>query len=89
MKPRYYKVIWHNCTKCRTHYTSDDPHLRAYLCNECWDAMPKYKAVYPKKKGPTHKLPNILRDISLTEIMLYTVGNLICLAVIGYYLWFK
>ena len=85
MKPTYYKVIWHNCTKCKTHYTSEEPHLRAYLCNECWDAMPKYKAVYPKKTGPTYKT----KDFNWKEIILYSIGNLICLGVIAYYLWFK
>ena len=87
MKPTYYKVIWHNCSKCKTHYTSEEPHLRAYLCNECWDAMPKYKAVYPQKvkKGSTHNT----KDFNWKEIILYSIGNLICLTVIAYYLWFK
>ena len=38
-KPTYYKVLWHNCNRCRTHYTSDAPHLRAYLCDDCWNAI--------------------------------------------------
>ena len=85
------KAIWHNCNKCKIHYMSEYPHLRAYLCDECWNSIPHMKVVnMPKvKKGPTYKLPHILRDISPTEIMLYTVGNLICLIIIGYYLWFK
>ena len=93
MKPQYYKALWHNCTKCRIHYMSEQPNLKAYLCDECWNSMPHYKVgnMKPLKisKGPTHNLPHILRDISLTEILLYTVGNVICLGIIGYYLLFK
>ncbi len=92
-RPPYYEALWHNCHKCRIHYMSEQPHIRAYLCDECWNSMPHYKVDHIKsqkvKKGPTHKLPHILRDISLTEIMLYTVGNLICLVVIAYYLWLR
>ena len=91
VKPPYYEALWHNCHKCRIHYMSEQPHLRAYLCDECWNSMPHYRAanVQKVKKDPTHKLPHILRDISLTEIMLYTVGNLVCLVVIAYYLWLR
>ena len=91
MKPTYYEALWHNCNKCRIHYMSEQPHLRAYLCDECWGSMPHFTVAQAQRpaKGSTHKLPHILRDISLTEILLYTVGNLICVAVIGYYLWFK
>ena len=35
MKPTYYKVLWHNCNRCKTHYTSEAPHLKAYLCDDC------------------------------------------------------
>ena len=93
VKPTYYKALWHNCHMCRIHYMSEQPHLRAYLCDECYHSIPHYKVKDVKSqrpnKGSTHKLPHILRDISLTEILLYTLGNLICLIVIGYYLWFK
>jgi hypothetical protein len=87
------KAIWHNCMKCKIHYMSEYPHIRAYLCDECWNNMPHYKVSAVKSqrpdKGPTYKLPHILRDISSTEILLYTVGNLICMTIIAYYLWFK
>ena len=90
MKPVYVEALWHNCNMCRIHYMSESPHIRAYLCDECWNKTPHFKVEMPKvKKGPTHNLPHILRDISLTEILLYTVGNLLCLAVVGYYLWFR
>ena len=87
MKPTYYKVMWHNCSRCKTHYTSEEPHLRAYLCNECWDAMPKYRVKVPIAKRPTKKKGQ--SDYSLREILLYTIGNLACLTVIGYYLLFN
>jgi len=90
LKPTYYKALWNNCHRCKIHYMSEEPSIRAYLCDECWNSIPHMKVVMPKvSKGPTHNLPHILRDISFTEIMLYTVGNLICMGVIAYYLWFK
>jgi hypothetical protein len=68
---------------------SEHPHIRAYLCDECWNATPHFKVgnMKPLKvsKGPTHTL----RDFSVGEILLYTVGNLLCVMAIGYYLWFR
>ena len=91
VKPTYYKVMWHNCNRCRTHYTSEAPHLRAYLCDECWNAIPHFqvKSVQTVQrkvlKGPTHNK----KDFKWKEIILYSIGNLICLGVIAYYLWFR
>ena len=86
MKPTYYEALWHNCNMCRIHYMSEQPHLRAYLCDDCWNSIPHMKVVMPKvKKGPTH----ILKDFTIGEIALYTIGNLLCLMVIGYYLLFR
>jgi hypothetical protein len=81
------KAIWHNCNMCKIHYMSEYPHLRAYLCDECWNSIPHMKVINQPKvmKGPTYNL----RDFSVGEILLYTVGNIICVMVIGYYLWFK
>ena len=81
------KAIWHNCNMCKIHYMSEYPHLRAYLCDECWNSIPHMKVInMPKvKKGPTHTM----KDYTIGDILLYTVGNLLCLVVIGYYLWFK
>ena len=82
IKPPYYKVLWHKCNRCFTHYTSEAPHLRAYLCNECWNAIPHFtvkKQVVQKKKD----------EWDWATIALYTLGNLCCLTVIGYYLWLK
>ena len=87
VKPTYYKVMWHNCSRCHTHYTSEAPHLRAYLCDECWNAIPHFqvKNVQKIKKGSTHNT----KDFNWKEIILYSIGNLICLGVIAYYLWFR
>jgi len=93
INPTYYEAKWTNCMKCKMHYMSTEPHLRAYLCDECWNSMPHYQvgqvAVQKPDRGPTYNLPHILRDISLTEILLYTIGNVICMTIIAYYLWFK
>jgi len=87
MKPTYYKVLWHNCSRCKTHYTSEAPHLKAYLCDDCWNTIPHFKAKVPIAKRPTKKQGR--SDFSLREILLYSIGNIICLGVIAYYLWFK
>ena len=62
---------------------SEEPHLRAYLCNECWNKTPQFVVKTPKKEI---KKKN---DINMQTIILYTIGNLLCLGVIAYYLWFK
>ncbi len=88
VKPPYYKVMWHNCNRCRTHYTSEAPHLRAYLCDECWNAIPHFhvknvqtvqKKVMPKKKN----------NINWKTLTLYIIADIICIGVIAYYLWFR
>ena len=82
-KPQYYKAMWHNCNICRIHYMSEEPHLRAYLCDECWNKTPQFVVKTPKKEI---KKKN---DINMKTIILYTIGNLLCLGVIAYYLWFN
>jgi hypothetical protein len=84
MQPTYYKALWHNCNKCRTHYMSEEPHLKAYLCDECWNSVPHYIVQAKPVKRKVKK-----KDISWAEITLYTLGNILCLGVIAYYLWFK
>ena len=88
MKPTYYKVLWHNCNRCKTHYTSEAPHLKAYLCDDCWRAIPHFqvKSIQSVQKKVMKKKSN---DIDWGTIILYTIGNLICLGVIAYYMWFK
>ena len=61
---------------------SEEPHLKAYLCDDCWGAIPHF--VVAKKEEPKPK-----NDTSWTTIALYTIGNMVCLAIIGYYLWLK
>ena len=61
---------------------AEQPHLRAYLCDECWNSVPHFvvkKPPVPKKKD----------EWSWATIALYTLGNLCCLTIIGYYLWIK
>ena len=91
MKPQYYKALWHNCTKCKIHFMSEHPHLKAYLCDECWNNMPHYRTenVISQQqkpiKGPTYEL----RDRDLIGMLLYILGCSICLGIIAYYLWWK
>ena len=98
MKPAYYKAMWHNCGKCKIHYMSEEPHIRAFLCDECWFSMPHYKvstlaameyinASQKPMRGPTFLW--LEGEFSWTYIALYTLGCLICLATIGYYLVLK
>ena len=84
MKPTYYKALWHNCNRCRIHYMSDDPQLRAYLCDDCWGSIPHYHVKNVQKKV----IPKS-NDNEWGTIILYTIGNLLCLGVIAYYLWFR
>ena len=87
-KPTYYKVMWHNCNRCRTHYTSEAPHLRAYLCDECWNAIPHFqvKNVQTMQRKVMKKKEN---NINWKTLTLYIIADVICIGVIAYYLWFK
>jgi len=91
MKPTYYKALWHNCHKCKIHFMSEEPHIRAYLCDDCWYSMPHFKVTNVKrvKKEKPRRVQIYLKDFSITEILLYSIGNIIWLIIIGYYLWFK
>lgn len=80
-KPMYSKPMWHNCNKCRAHYASDAPHLRAYVCEKCWKSMPHYRTTAKLKKVPAeYRWP-------LEYILLYIFGCSLCLLVTAYYLW--
>ena len=87
MKPTYYKVLWHNCNRCKTHYTSEAPHLKAYLCDDCWKAIPHFQV--KSVQTVQRKVMKKNNDINWGTIILYTIGNLICLGVIAYYMWFR
>ena len=82
----YYKSQWHNCNRCRVHYMTEEPHLKAYLCDECWNTLPHFKV---GKLQKTKKIIKKDKGYTWGQIALYTLGNLCCLAVIGYYLIFK
>jgi len=84
VKPPYYKALWHNCNRCHIHYMSDDPQLRAYLCDECWNAIPHFKVGNQPKKKAIKK-----NDINIKTLTLYIIADILCLGVIAYYLWFR
>jgi len=91
VKPVYVKTFWHNCRNCKIHYMSEQPHVRANLCDECWFSMPHYKTTTKKQQkpsvGPTYDWwPE---DVSLVGLLLYVFGCSLCLLIIGYYLWMK
>jgi hypothetical protein len=65
---------------------SEQPHIRAYLCDDCWNKTPHFKV----GKQPTKKtLDAPISDWPLTWILLYTTGCIMCCVVIAYYLIFK
>ena len=86
MKPTYYEALWHNCNMCRIHYMSEQPHIRAYLCDDCWNSIPHFKVDNLPKRKITLDAP--MTDWPLSWILLYTAGCIACMVVIGYYLWF-
>ena len=63
---------------------SEEPHLKAYLCDECWTAIPHFTVGKPIVKKKI-----ISKEYDWSTIALYTLGNLMCLIIIGYYLWIK
>jgi len=65
---------------------SEEPHLRAYLCDECWNSIPHFVVKAPQIK---RKIVKKQQGYTWGEIALYTLGNLLCLMVIGYYLFFS
>jgi len=80
--PTYYKALWHNCGKCKIHYMSEEPHLRAYLCDECWNNTPQFVVRKPKKEK--------MKQIDYTWwIALYSGMVITILGIIGYQLWLK
>jgi len=83
----YYKSQWNNCNMCRTHYMSEVPHLKAYLCDECWNKTPHFiVAKQPKAKKVTLDTP--MSDWPMVWIALYTTSCMVLMIIIGYYLVF-
>ena len=72
-QPTYYKALWHNCRSCRIHYMSEEPHIRAYLCDECWTKLPHYKVGKLQRKQ-TMKKRKRKRNGQPTTIC-YTYGH--------------
>ena len=66
---------------------SEEPHIRAYLCDECWNRIPHFKV----GKVPTKKvtLDSPMGDWPMLWIALYTTSCMVLIAIIGYYLWLK
>ena len=82
MKQIYYEALWHNCNMCRIHYMSEQPHIRAYLCDDCWNKTPHFKV--QAKKQVTIDAP--MTDWPVSWILLYATGCIACCVIIGYYL---
>jgi len=69
---------------------SEQPHLKAYLCDECWKAIPHFIVKNTNVKVGNNKLGDYyIGDINWKTIVLYTIGNLLCLATMVYYLWLR
>ena len=80
-KPIVIETLWHNCSSCKTHYMSASPHIRAYLCDECWFSMPHYKTKIKEQQKP--------EGWPLSWIIAYIWGCSMCLLIIAYYLFEK
>jgi len=64
---------------CRIHYMSDEPHLRAYLCDDCWKKVPHFVVQRQKKKIEKKKEWKVL------DYLLYVWACAIVLAfIVGY-----
>ena len=76
-------MMWQRWIKCGVYYTQDNPLDTAQLCPDCWKALPHFKVGFlPKpRKGPTHN------EAEWRDIILLTLGNMLCLGIIAYYLW--
>ena len=64
---------------------SEQPHIRAYLCDDCWNKTPHFKV---KAKKPV-TIDSPMSDWPMVWIALYTTSCMILTAIIGYYLWIK
>ena len=85
----YYKSQWNNCNRCRIHYMSEEPHLKAYLCDECWNTLPHFKVGSLQKRKIEQTLDAPMSDWPISWILLYTTGCITCVLIIAYYLVFK
>lgn len=74
------KPMWHNCVNCGIHYFSDEPQLKANMCDECWNKVPQFvvKTRVEKEMEPINWK---------VWITLYSSMAMAVIAIIGYRLW--
>ena len=70
---------------------SEAPHLKAYLCDECWNKIPHYRVDNLKSKQMKKKttIDSPMSEWPMVWIALYTTSCILLIAVIGFYLWLK
>lgn len=84
---------WQRCVRCNVYFDQPNYLATAELCPDCWKYLPHYRlkdgSIKTKHQEAKIGLPHILRDVTLQEVLLYTVGNGLCILIVIYYLWFK
>tara|TARA_R110000744_G_scaffold335389_1_gene440715 strand:- start:567 stop:773 length:207 start_codon:yes stop_codon:yes gene_type:complete len=65
---------------------SEQPAIRAYLCDDCWNKTPQFVVAKKPKENVTVDSP--MSDWPMVWIALYTTGCLLSMIIIGYYLVF-
>ena len=70
---------------------SEAPHLKAYLCDECWNKIPHFKVDNLKSKKMKKKITidSPMSDWPMVWIALYTTSCIVLMTIIGVYLWLK
>ena len=77
--------MWHNCNMCKIHYMSDEPHLRAYLCDNCWNKVPHFVV----KKQTEKKIKKKEEEWEVLDYLLYIWSCIVVLAFIAGYMILK
>jgi len=85
---------WQKCVRCNVYFDQPNYLATAELCPDCWKYLPHYRlnpdgAIKTQGKKTGIELPHILKDITFPELLMYVVGNGICLLIVIFYLWFK
>ena len=70
---------------------SEAPHIKAYLCDECWNKLPHFKVDNLKSKKMKKKITidSPMSDWPMVWIALYTTSCIVLMTIIGVYLWIK
>jgi hypothetical protein len=70
---------------------SEAPHLKAYLCDECWNKIPHFKVDNLKSKKMKKKITidSPMSDWPMVWIALYTTSCIVLMTIIGVHLWLK